>query len=158
VQGRWDGVDGKWLPKMQYARRQGLRALRASTGSVSVWARNPAEGVCASDQDTRAMPPHLFPFESMLTGGIFSSRTSQARKIPMSRPCWARALARVCRFWLPSEASSVSVTVRPPCQIEFGLLGIRGSRMRLGRWISERGRSQWGSRSRESSRDDCDDE
>jgi len=50
------------------------------------------------------------------------------------------------------------VTVRPPCQIEFGDLGIWGSRARLQRWILERGRSQKGSRSRETSRDKSDDE
>ena len=48
---------------------------------------------------------------------------------------------------------SRNVTVRPPCQIEFGVLGVRGSRARLRRWISKRGCSQKGNRSRETSRD-----
>jgi len=50
------------------------------------------------------------------------------------------------------------VTVRPPCQIEFGDLGVRGSRTRLRRWILKRGRSQKGNQSREMSRDNRDDE
>jgi len=52
----------------------------------------------------------------------------------------------------------VFVTVRPPCLVEFGDLGVRGSRTRLRRWILKRGRSQKGNRSREASRDNGDDE
>jgi len=43
----------------------------------------------------------------------------------------------VCR---EREARS-NVTVRPPCQIESGDLGVQGSQARLRRWISRRGRS-----------------
>jgi len=59
---------------------------------------------------------------------------------------------------LPRLLPTGPVTVRPPCQIEFGDLGVRGSRTRLQRWISKRGRSQKGNRSCETSRDNGDDE
>jgi len=54
--------------------------------------------------------------------------------------------------------TTVTVTVRPPCQIESGDLGVQGSWARLQRWISKRGHSQKGNQSREVSRDRGDDE
>jgi len=68
---------------------------------------------------------------------------------------WIRCL----KEWVSQDkviASNI-VTVRPPCQIEFGDLGVRGSWTRLRRWILKRGRSQRGNQSHEASRDKSDD-
>ena len=52
--------------------------------------------------------------------------------------------------------TSNGVTVRPPCQIKSGVLGVRGSWARLRRWVLKRGHSQRGNRSRETSHDNDD--
>jgi hypothetical protein len=76
------GLERAHSPKMQYAWRQGSRAL-----SASVCVRNPAKGMCTSDHAMSAMPPCCFPSWSMLMKGMFSLCMSHKRNQPMLRPC-----------------------------------------------------------------------
>ena len=66
-----------------------------------------------SHYESDVAPSASVPVRVDAHGGylLLADYSSQARKRPMSRPCWASALARIRRFLLPSEASSLSEKV-----------------------------------------------
>jgi len=117
----------------------GSAALAPACAMPSAAAASSAEGSFTHANQSMAVPFASLP--SSIVPGLAFSRFPAALQGHVFAPLSAT---------VPQCHGQTAVSDR------VGDLGVRGSRTRLQRWISKRGRSQKGNRSREASRDEGD--